>query len=135
MRRFILASFILLLSLPAFAQVQDKAVLAAPEVTTTSRLDYQVFRVVAQSKVGGRDWLFEIWYMDNLGHEFSDAHYGPNIAADPDADPPVQASNGAEFYVKAFNTLNFASRSRNCRALDHLKGEGKIPATVVICGG
>ena len=135
MRRFILASLILLLSLPAFAQVQEKAVLTAPEVTTTQRLDYQVFRVVAQTQAGGRGWLFEIWYMDNLGNEYSDAHYGPNIVADPSANPPVEASNGAEFYVKAFNTLNFATRSLNCRALDHLKAEGKIPADAVVCGG
>jgi len=116
-------------------RAQEKAVLATPEVTSTSRLDYQVFRVVAQTQVGGRDWLFEIWYMDNLGNEYSDAHYGPNIAADPDANPPVEAARGAEFYVKAFNTLNFASRSLVCRALDHLKAEGKIPADAVVCGG
>jgi len=116
-------------------QAQEKAVLATPEVTTTQRLDYRVFRVVAQTQVGGRDWLFEIHYMDNLGNEFSDAHYGPDVLADPEADPPIEAQRNAEFYVRAFNMMNFSTRSLVCRALDHLKGKGKIPATAVVCGG
>lgn len=124
MRRLLLVLLLTTVTVGLFAQTPDKAVLATPEVSTSQRTDYRVFRVVVQRQVQGRDWLFEIHYMDNLGNEYSDAHYGV------DAD----GVHNAEFYVKAFNTLNFAARSLECRALDHLKGEGKIPANAVVCG-
>jgi len=121
----------------AAGQAQEKAILATPEVISATRTDYLVYRIVAQRAVPeiGKDWTFEIWWMDNLGHEFNDIHQGPDIPADPLATPPTEAVTGGQFYVNVFNTLDFASRSLVCRALDHLKSEGKIPATAVVCGG
>ena len=107
-----------LLTLFLALQSQDKAVVV-PEVISHTRLDYQVVNIFIQQKVNDKDWQINVWYTDNLGNEFLYTLTGDE----------------AQPYVVALNSTNNATRSLQCRILDFLKAQDKIPSTAVICGG
>lgn len=116
---------------------QERAVLTAP-VARPAIASIEVMEVrVARLP----DWSIVIIYTDNAGTRQVDQHNGVFVApvADNPATPEVNEfvegnPNGADVLVKAFNKANFGAKSLECRALEHLRDEGKI-AAFTACSG
>jgi hypothetical protein len=116
MRRFFLLSLVLLaLTASAPAPAQEKAVLSAPAVSTTTISDYQILSIFVQRAAMGYDWRVEIHYLDNLGNEYTYASVGA------DAMPTV----------KAMNTKDFSAVSMERTALAYLLAKGQIKAATL----
>lgn len=97
-----------LVSVPIVAQ--EKATLTTP-VSQTSIVDYEIQKVEIGRKP---DWHLRVFYVDNRGVEQIDNHFG--------------VAGGADVLVKALNKANLSTKSLECRALEHLRDEGKIGA-------
>lgn len=97
------------------ADAQEKATLSTPVALSVT--DYTIGTVIL-SRVP--DWRLQITYYDNQGKEFADNHAG--------------VTGGADVLIKALNKANLSTKSLECRALEHLRDEGKIGAFVACAG-
>lgn len=97
------------------ADAQEKATYTAP--VTANRTEGEIYQVILARKP---DWRVQITFVDNLGNEVTDNHSG--------------ITGGADVLVKALNKANLSTKSLECRALEHLRDEGKIPAFVACSG-
>jgi hypothetical protein len=94
--------------------------LTTPIVTTTTVTSVQILSVFIQRKMFAWDWQLTIRYMDNMGNMAIDDHVGAVGPLNP---------NGADLLVTALNTSNLSVKSLERLALEHLIGEGKLPAS------
>ena len=116
MRRLFLLSLVLLvLVMSAPAPSQEKAVLSAPAISTTTITGYQILSIFVQRAAMGYDWRVEIHYLDNLGNEYTYASVGA------DAMPTV----------KAMNTKDFSAVSMERTALAYLLAKSQIKAATL----
>lgn len=95
-------------------------------------LEFQIIEVrLATPKTIGTnagEWSLVVIYVDNNDRTYVDKHEGVfNATTNP---------NGADVLVIALNKANLnpatGGKSLNRRALEHLQGEGKIPAGSVV---
>jgi hypothetical protein len=94
--------------------------LNTPIVTSTTVSSVQILSVFIQRKMFLYDWQLTIKYMDNMGNMAIDDHVGAVSVDNP---------RGADQLVVALNKSNLSVKSLERLALEHLIGEGKIPAS------
>lgn len=121
-----------LLLILCLVAIQEKATLNTP-INLGTVIDYQVTDVaISRPKTIGNlsgNWALRISYSDNQNRSYFDEHVG---IFDTILNP-----NGADIMVKALNKANLnpaaGGKTLNCRAIEHLQSEGKIPASTNSC--
>lgn len=87
------------------------------------------YQVIGFSQERYPDWRFTITYRDNNEKVYTDVHVGLTTIQGPAG--PVSNPEGADTFLKQWNTMNFSNISQTKRLLQHLVQHGKIPPSTV----
>jgi hypothetical protein len=101
----------------------ESVTFTTPIVTSTTVSSVQILSVFIQRAMYLYDWKLEIKYMDNMGNMAVDTHSGVVGPLNP---------RGADQLVIALNKSNLTVKSLERLALEHLIGEGLIPASTFV---
>ena len=107
---------------------QEKGTFPAPQAQPAIN-DIEVIEVrIARPTTAypARPWELRIEYADNTGKLQVDYHLGIFHA--------LNNPNGADVLAKQLNKANLSVKSLECRAIEHLASEGKIPAGTTCTG-